>query len=59
MIWQEQKLRDAVRRGDRIATADAEVLFYEIDRLRGALEKVKDKAMGNHLVRKIAEEALR
>ncbi len=69
MIWGEDDIRRRVRIGVGAARSDglvpniswpeAEALLNEIDRLRAALEQVKTRAWANHLVRKIADGALR
>jgi len=67
MFWGEDDIRVRVRvgvgaaRGDATSLSfhEAESLLNEIDRLRAALENVKKRAWGNHLVRKIADEALK
>jgi hypothetical protein len=66
MIWGEDDIRTRVRvgvgaaRGDSssITFAEAERMLEEIDRLRGALQKIQTRAGSNSVVRKIVKETL-
>jgi hypothetical protein len=69
VIWGEQFIRDRVREGvgaahgggnpSSVTFQEAEAMLKEIDLLREALKKVKERAWANHAVRKIASEALK